>query len=74
MTRTTLSLPEELLQKIRVLAAERRISMAEFMRQAIEEKAIEARPKPRSIGAGASGRTDTAQRAGDERPVPRSWR
>lgn len=30
-------------------------------------------PQPR-IGAGASGRRDTARRSADERPEPRSWR
>ena len=32
------------------------------------------RPRPRSLGIGASGYADTARRAGDERPTPRSWR
>lgn len=30
-------------------------------------------PKPRSLGIGESGVTDTARRAGEERPVPRPW-
>ena len=32
------------------------------------------RVRPRSLGSGASGRQDTARRAGQERPEPRSWR
>lgn len=32
------------------------------------------RPKPRSLGVGASGYTDTSRRTGEERPVSRSWR
>ncbi len=32
------------------------------------------RPRPRSLGLGASGHADTVQRSGDERPVPHSWR
>jgi len=74
MERTTLSLPEDLLERLRVIAAEKGTSMASLMREAIEEKLSEHRPLPRSLGIGASGHRDTASRAGDERPVPRSWR
>lgn len=74
MQRTTLSLPEELLDRLRKMAATRGTSIAVVMREALEEKADSYRPKPRSLGIGASGRTDTARRAGDERPEPRSWR
>ncbi len=74
MERTTISLPEELLQRLRLMAAERRTSMAALVREALEEKAKSYRPKPRSLGMGDSGHTDTARRAGDERPEPRSWR
>ncbi len=34
----------------------------------------EYRPKPQSIGIGASGYADTARRTSEERPAPRSWR
>ncbi|MBI3927918.1 MAG: ribbon-helix-helix protein, CopG family [Armatimonadetes bacterium] len=74
MTRTTLSLPEELLQRLRVLAAERGTSMAALIREAIEEKVGSQRRPPRSLGIGASGLSDTARRSGEERPEPRSWR
>jgi Arc/MetJ-type ribon-helix-helix transcriptional regulator len=74
MERTTISLPEELLGRLRKVAAERRISMASIIREALEEKADQLRPRPRSLGIGNSGHTDTARRAGDERPEPRAWR
>ena len=74
MERTTISLPEELLDRLRIIAAERRTSMAELVREAIQEKVAEHRPRPRSLGIGASGHDDTASRTGDERPEPRSWR
>ena len=74
MLRTTISIPEELLQRLRVMAAERRTSIAALVREALEEKARSHRPRPRSLGIGASGYTDTASKAGDLRPVPRSWR
>jgi hypothetical protein len=74
MSRTTLSLSEELLQRLRVVAAERGTSMATLVREALEEKLKALRPKPRSLGVGASRHPDTARRSAEERPPPRSWR
>jgi metal-responsive CopG/Arc/MetJ family transcriptional regulator len=74
MERTTISLPAEVLQRLRVIAAERRISMAEIVREAVEEKLTAYRPKPRSIGLGASGRSDTARLIGDAEIEPSPWR
>jgi len=74
MDRTTLTIPAELRARLRRLAAERGVSMATIVREAIDEKLAGARPRPRSLGAGASGATDIARRSGDERPAPRSWR
>ena len=74
MTRTTISLPEELLDRLRRVAAERRTSMASLIREAVEERLDAYSPRPRSLGIGASGATDTARRAGDERPESRAWR
>jgi len=72
--RTTLSIPGPLLERLRTAAAERRISMAELVREAIEEKLDGHRPKPRCLGIGASGHRDTAREASDVRPEPRAWR
>jgi hypothetical protein len=72
--RTTIVAPEHLMQRLRQMAAERGTSMAELIREALDEKVGSHRPRPRSLGLGASGHADTAQRAGDERPQPRSWR
>lgn len=74
MERTTISLPESLLRRLRIMAAERRTSMAALIREALEEKVAGYRPRPRSLGVGASGRRDTARRTADERPEPRPWR
>jgi hypothetical protein len=74
MNRTTLMLPEDVRDRLRMLAAERGVSMATIVREAIDEKIAGVRPKPRSLGVGASGTTDTARRTGDERPEPRAWR
>lgn len=83
MARTTISLPDDLLMRVKVLAAERGISMAEFVRQAVEEKAAAGRPKPRRIGIaestgpGVYGRdasemrlTPSLSRPGDLHPGP----
>ena len=74
MSRTTISIPEELLQRLRVIAAERRTSIAALVREALEDKTANYRPRPRSLGAGGSGQRDTARRSGDEPIEPRPWR
>lgn len=74
MQRTTIVASEHLLKRLRQMATERGTSMANLIREALEEKVDEHRPRPRSLGLGASGHSDTSQRAGDERAVPRSWR
>lgn len=74
MQRTTISLPEELLERLRLIAAERSTSMAALVREAVEEKIQSHRPRPRSLGIGASGHTDTARRTAEERPDSRPWR
>jgi plasmid stability protein len=74
MHRTTLMVPDELRQQLRRMAAERGVSMATIIREALDEKVKAARPVPRSLGIGASGVMDTARRTADERPEPRTWR
>ena len=74
MNRTTISLPHELHKKVRRLAFEEGVSMAEFIREAVEEKAErKRRPRPH-LGIFDSGHTDTSVLAGEVRPEPRSWR
>ena len=74
MERTTISIPDELLKRLRVIAAERGTSIAALVREALDEKVRSYRPRPRSWGIGASGYTDTASKASEMRPEPRSWR
>lgn len=74
MRRTTITIPDEVRHRLRRIAAERGVSMATIIREAIDEKADRYAPRPRSLGVGASGVTDTARRTADERPEPRSWR
>ena len=74
MTRTTISLPEDLHDRLCKMAAERHVSMATVIREALEEKARTHRPRPRVFAMGYSGHTDTARRAADELPQPPAWR
>jgi hypothetical protein len=74
MERTTISIPEHLRRRLRLIAAEKRTSMASIIREALEEKVEGHRPRPRSLGLGASGQTNTARHSVDQRPEPRSWR
>ena len=71
--RTMISLPEHLLKRLRVMAAERSTSMAALIREVLEEKSASHRPKPRSLGIGASRHRDTASQQASERQPPRSW-
>lgn len=74
MRRTTVTLDDPMLDELHRVAAERGISVAALIREAVEQKLTAHRPKPRSLGIAASGRSDTARLVGDERPLPRSWR
>jgi predicted transcriptional regulator len=74
MDRTTLSLDPGTRRRLRRIAAERGVSMAELIRQAIDESMARHAPKPRSLGVAASGTRDTARLAGEVRPEPRTWR
>ena len=74
MTRTTISIDDPVLKDLHRMAAERGISVAALIREAVEEKLESFRPRPRSLGIGASGHSDTARRSGDERPETRPWR
>jgi len=74
MERTTITIPDELRTRLRRLAAERGVSMATIVREAIDEKLARVRPTPRSLGLGSSGERDTARTSADARAEPRSWR
>lgn len=74
MNRTTLTLDEETRRRLRRIAAERGISMAALIREAVDEAIERHAPVPRSLGIGASETSDTGRLAGDIRPEPRTWR
>lgn len=73
MTRTTITISEETLERYRREANERRVSMATLMRDVLEGRTTVYRPRPR-FGIGASEKGDLSTRSGDERPEPRPWR
>jgi len=72
MQRTTLVIPGDLHDQLRQIAAERDVSMATVVREALEERVAQARPLPRSLGVGDSRSADTAPRTAAERPEPRA--
>jgi hypothetical protein len=82
MGRTTIVAPDDLLERLRQVAAERGTSVASIIREALEQKVRNYRPLPpngprrlpRSLGMGDSGRTDISRRIGDESFVPEPWR
>jgi hypothetical protein len=74
MRRTTIVAPDDLLERLRHEAAERGVSLATVIREALEDKARAFRPKPRSLGLGDSGRTDVARRTAEEQAIPEPWR
>lgn len=74
MKRTTFTIDDDTLRRLRRASVERDVSMATMIREAIEEKVERLAPRPRSLGIGASETTDTARRTGNERPEPRAWR
>ena len=74
MNRTTFTIPDDVRLRLRLIAADRGVSMATIIREAIDEKVDRLAPKPRSLGIGDSGVSDTARRSSEERPEPRIWR
>jgi len=74
MKRTTIMADPEVTERLRRLAAERGVSFATVVREALEEKAKSYRPRPSSVGSGQSSPAATARNAGSRRQPPRSWR
>jgi predicted transcriptional regulator len=64
MGRTTITLDVETRRRLQRIAAERGMSMAAVIREAIDATIDQHAPKPRSLGVGASGTADTGRRAG----------
>jgi plasmid stability protein len=74
MQRTTIMIPDGLHARLRHVAAERGVSFAALVREALAEIAGKHRPRPRSLGIGDSGRSDIARRTAEEPAIPEPWR
>jgi predicted transcriptional regulator len=74
MERTTISLPPDLHRKLRVIAAERGISMAHLIREALEEKTVARRRRLLSAGVGASEGGGIARESAEMKFEPPAWR
>jgi len=72
--RTTITLPKAHIKRLKIMAAERGVSMASLIREAIDDKLANGRPKPK-LGIFDSGRSDISQLASDVRLFePPQWR
>ena len=71
MQRTTIMAEAETLDKLRALAHARGVSLAEVVREALEQKARDYQPRPTCLGVGSSERGDVSARAGVGRSPPR---
>lgn len=72
--RTTIMADEATLERLKALARDRGVSFAQVVREALEEKALSRRPRPRSLGIGQSAEGATARDVASGRQPPRSWR
>lgn len=76
MRRTTIMADDALLDRLRAIAAEEGVSLAEVIREGMELRAQRSRPMLTFVGSIATGRPGhrTAESASDLKPAPRSWR
>ena len=75
MTRLIIQAEEELLDRARRRAAERGVSIAQVVRDALEQAlANDGQPIPRNLGKFSSGTTDTSERASNGEYMPPPWR
>jgi len=74
VTRTVITVKRRTLDRLKRQAAQRKISMAALMREALDEKANEAQPWPKSAGAFDSGRTDLSELASEGLTGIPTWR
>jgi hypothetical protein len=75
MSRFIIQADEELLERTRRRAAERGVSIAQVVRDALEAELGASRiPEPRIVGKYRSGTGDLSRRASDDEYVPPPWR
>lgn len=76
MQRTTIMADDALLERLRAIARDEGVSLAEVVREGMELRVQRSRPGVTFIGAGRSGRRGhrTAAASTEMRFTPRSWR
>jgi hypothetical protein len=76
MERTTIMADPATLARLREIAQEEGRSLADVIREALEERAHRRRPPLHFLGVGTSdaGTGPTARESSDVTPVPRPWR
>jgi hypothetical protein len=76
MRRTTIMADDALIDRLRAIARDEGVSLAEVIREGMELRAQRSRPPITFIGIGRSGRRGhrTAESAAEIRFTPRSWR
>jgi hypothetical protein len=73
MQRLMIQAEESLIERTRRRAAERGVSMAQVVRDALERELGGPAPKPR-VGVFRSGSGDLSRRASEDEFVPEAWR
>ena len=74
MSRLIIQADDDLLERTRRRAAERGVSIAQVVRDALEVELADGRPLPRIIGKYRSGTSDSSRLASEEGYVPPPWR
>ncbi len=76
MQRTTIMADAETIERLRAIARAEGRSLAEVIREALEDRVRRPRPKLRFLGIGSSipGTGPTARESSEVTPEPRPWR
>lgn len=76
MRRTTIMADDALLDRLRAIARDEGVSLAEVIREGMELRAQRGRPALTFVGSIATGKPGhrTAESVGDLAPSPRTWR
>ena len=73
MVKATVTVDQHTMDRLKAIALDRGVSLATILREALEDKANEYRPKPH-LGTFASDRNDIASTVATEPVPPVSWR
>lgn len=73
MRRLMIQADKALIERARRRAAERGVSIAQIVREALERELGTRQPRPRSFASFASGAGDLSRRASEDEFEPESW-